>query len=148
MDDGSPTLKQALKSAKRELWIQAISEELESLNQAQTWDVVPYPSARVRVLPSKFVLKVKRNSDGTIERYKTWLVLLRHLQRPEIDYFETYAPVAVFTAVRIALVTACQLDMAKHHLDVKCAFLNGVVDEEIFMRLPDEYNSLSDAQVC
>jgi hypothetical protein len=106
MDDDSPTLKQALKSAKRELWIQAISEELESLNQARTWDAVPYPPVEVRVFPSYFVLKVRRNSDCTIEQYKARLVLLGHLQRPEIDYFETYAPFVDFTAVRTALAIA------------------------------------------
>jgi hypothetical protein len=82
MDDDSPTLKQALKSTKRELWGHAISNEFESLNQAQTWGVVPHPPARDRVSSSNFVLKVKRNLNGTIERYKARIVLLGHLQRP------------------------------------------------------------------
>jgi Reverse transcriptase (RNA-dependent DNA polymerase) len=103
--------------------------------------------AGARVFPSKFVLKVKRTSDGTVERYKARLVLLGHLQRKNIDYFETYAPVADFTAVRIALVVASFTNMSMHHLDVKCAFLNGELEEEIYMRLPDTY-APSDGSVC
>ena len=103
--------------------------------------------AGARVFPSKFVLKVKRDSSGTVERYKARLVLLGHLQRENIDYFETYAPVVDFTAVRIALVIACSNKMSIHHLDVKCAFLYGNLEEEIYMRLPDGY-APSDGSVC
>jgi hypothetical protein len=115
--------------------------------KAGTWNVADRPTAGARVFPSKFVLKIKRNSDGTIERYKARLVLLGHLQRPNIDFFETYAPVVDFTAVRIALVIAVQTGMSMHHLDVKCAFLNGYIEEEIYMRLPDGFNPSND-KVC
>jgi hypothetical protein len=94
----SPTLKQALNSNEKELWLQAI--------------------------PSKFVLKRNRDSGGIVDRYKARLVLLGHLQRPDIDFFETYAPVVYFTAVRVALAIALNQNMEIHHLDVKCAFLN------------------------
>jgi hypothetical protein len=93
------------------------------------------------------VLKVKRNSDGTVERYKARLVLMGHLQRENIDFFETYAPVVDFTAVRIALVIARHSSMAMHHLDVKCAFLNGILNEEIYMSLPDAY-APTNGSVC
>ena len=146
-DLDSPTLKQALKSSSKEHWVEAISEEFESLQEADTWDIVSHPPPGKRIFPSKFVLKIKRNSDRTIERYKARLVLLGHLQQKDIDFFETYSPVVDFTAVRIALVIACQLGMTTHHLDVKCAFLYGNLDEEIYMRLPDEY-AYSDGKVC
>ena len=146
-DLDSPTLKQALKSSSRENWIEAISEEFESLQEADTWKIVDLPPPGKRIFPSKFVLKIKRNSDRTIERYKARLVLLGHLQQKDIDFFETYSPVVDFTAVRIALVIACQMEMTTHHLDVKCAFLYGTIDEEIYMRLPEEY-AYSDGKVC
>jgi Reverse transcriptase (RNA-dependent DNA polymerase) len=91
------------------------------------------------------VLKIKRNSDRTIKRYKASLVLLGHLQQKNIDFFETYSPAVYFTAVRIAI--ACQMEMTTHHLDVKCSFLYGTIDEEIYMRFPDEY-AHSDGKVC
>jgi hypothetical protein len=74
-------------------------------------------------------------------------VLLGHLQRKNIDYFETYAQVVDFTAVRIALVVASSKNMSIHHLDVRCAFLYGELEEEIYMRLPDTY-APSDGSVC
>jgi Reverse transcriptase (RNA-dependent DNA polymerase)/gag-polypeptide of LTR copia-type/GAG-pre-integrase domain/Integrase core domain len=146
-DLDTPTLKQALNSPHREQWIEAISEEMESLNEAQTWDLLSNAPQGKKIFPSKFVLKVKRNSDRTVERYKARLVLLGHLQRKDIDYFETYSPVVDFTAVRIALVIACQQNLSIHHLDVKCAFLYGEIDEEIYMRLPDGYGG-SERSVC
>jgi alkylhydroperoxidase family enzyme len=125
----SPTLKEALKSSSKENWIEVISEEFESLQEADTWDIVDLPPPGKRIFPSKFVLKIKNNSDRTIERYKARLVLLGHLQQKDIDFFETYSPVVDFTAVRIALAIACQMEMTTHHLDVKCAFLYGTIDE-------------------
>jgi hypothetical protein len=74
-----------------------------------------------------------------MKRYKARLALLRHLQRQNIDFFDTYSLVVYFTAVRIVLKTASQEGMAIHHLYVKCAFLYGYLDEEIYMRLPREY---------
>jgi Reverse transcriptase (RNA-dependent DNA polymerase) len=73
--------------------------------------------------------------------------LLGHLQRENSDYFETYAPVVDFTAVRISLVLASFKNMSIHHLDVKCAFLNGELKEEIYMRLQDSYEP-NDGSVC
>ena len=67
-DLDSPTLKQALKSSSKEHWVEAISEEFESLQEADTWDIVSHPPPGKRIFPSKFVLKIKRNSDRTIER--------------------------------------------------------------------------------
>jgi Reverse transcriptase (RNA-dependent DNA polymerase) len=110
-------------------------------------DMVPRAPAGARVFPSIFVLKVKRTLDGTDERHKARLVLLGQLQRENIDYFETYAPVVDFTAVSIALVLASLKNMSIHHLDLKCAFLNGELKEEIYLRLPDSY-APSDGSVC
>jgi hypothetical protein len=143
----SPTLKEALNSSQKLHWIEAISEELESLREADTWENVPSAPPGKRVFPSKFVLKIKRNADRTVERYKARLVFMGNFQRQNIDFFETYSPVVDFTAVRTALTIACQEGMAVHHLDVKCAFLYGRIDEEIYMSLPEEYMP-SDGSLC
>jgi Reverse transcriptase (RNA-dependent DNA polymerase) len=94
---------------------------------------------RVRVFPSRITLKVKRGSDGSIDRYKARLVLLGHLQRADIDYNETYAPVAEFTVIRALLAKTASSEWLVHQMDVKCAFLNGNVEEDIYMSLPGEY---------
>jgi hypothetical protein len=74
-----------------------------------------------------------------VERHKARLVLLGNLQRPEIDFYDTYAPVADFTVVRIMFVIACDQKWLIHQLDVKCAFLNGRIDEDIYKRMPYGY---------
>jgi hypothetical protein len=88
------------------LWEIAIAEELKSLREAGTWEVGEPPRG-AKIFPSKLVLKVKRNSDGTFERRKGHLVLLGNLQRPDIDFYDTYTSVADFGIVRIVIATAC-----------------------------------------
>ncbi len=144
--DDSPTLRTALRSSEKEQWREAINEELESLQQAGTWELT-YAPRGVKVFPSKFVLRVKRTSSGAVERYKARLVLLGNLQRPNIDFFETYAPVVDFNVVRVILILALTQNMQIHQLDVKTAFLNGRLDEEIYMSLPDGF-SHEDGRVC
>jgi hypothetical protein len=129
-ESDSPTLKQALSSPSRDMWEVAIAEELESLREAGTWDDVEQPHG-VKIFPSRFVSKVKRHSDGFFERRKARLVLMGNLQRPNIDYFDTYAPVADFVVVRIVLAMACAKQWVVHQLDVKSAFLNGFIAEDI-----------------
>jgi Reverse transcriptase (RNA-dependent DNA polymerase) len=124
VDTDTPSLKVAFNSQNSDLWEAAIHEELESLREAQTWDEIEAPKG-AKVFPSKFVLKAKRHSDGAVERYKARLVLLGNLQRPHIDFYDTYAPVADFADVRIMFVIACNQKWLIHQLDVKCAFLNG-----------------------
>jgi hypothetical protein len=104
----SPTLKQALNSNENEMCLEAINEELESLTEADTWELIDHP-AGARVFPSKFVFKKKGDSGGIVERCKARLVLLGHLQRPDIDFFETYAPVVDFSSNR-----ACHRMQSKH----------------------------------
>ena len=137
-ESDSPTLKQAMASRNSEQWQTAIAEELQSLHDAGTWELVDAPRA-ARVFLSKFVLKVKRHSDGSLERYKARLVLLGHLQRPNVDFYDTYAPVTDFTVVRILLALACSRGWLVRQFDVKAGFLNGDLDEEIYMRLPDGF---------
>ena len=145
-DGDAPTLKKALKSINSQEWEIAIAEEFESLRNANTWEVTKAPQG-AKVFPSKFVLKRKRDSSGKITRYKARLVLLGNLQRPGMDFFETYAPVVDFTAVRVALSIASYRSMIVHHVDVKSAFLYGDLSEDIYMRLPEGYNP-NDGQVC
>jgi hypothetical protein len=106
IDSDEPSLKEALSSSNRYLWEASIAEELEPLRESGTWDVVGAPRG-AKVFPSRFVLKVKRNSDGTFERRRARLVLQRNLQRLYVDSYDTYAPVANFVVVRIVLATAC-----------------------------------------
>jgi hypothetical protein len=87
------------------------------------------------VFPSEFVLKSKRLSDEDVESHKARLVLVGNLQRPHVDCYDTYPPASDCTVVRIMFVLACDQKWLIHQLDVKCAFRNGRIDEDIYTRL-------------
>ena len=88
---------------------------------------------------SKWVFKVKYKSDGKVEHFKARLVAKGYAQKCGIDYFETFSPVVRFTSIRALLAYAVQNDMLAHQMDVVTAFLNGTLDEEIYMSQPEGY---------
>lgn len=83
---------------------------------------------------NKWVLKIKRKADGTIEHYKARLVAKRYTQQEGIDYDETFSPVSKFNSIRLILAMVTGLDLKLHQMDVKTTFLNGKLDEEIYMQ--------------
>ena len=96
------------------------------------------PSSR-KAISSKWVFKVKETAEGLIERYKARLVAKGFLQKYGVDFEETFAPVAKFTSIRIILSIAAQRGLILHQMDVKTAFLNGHLDEEIYMKKPEGF---------
>jgi len=95
--------------------------------------------ARGRVVSSKWVFKVKRQSDGSTERYKARLVARGFSQKPGIDYDETFAPVAKFQSIRLLLALAAMHDLELHQMNVKTAFLYGSLEELVFMEQPEGF---------
>jgi Reverse transcriptase (RNA-dependent DNA polymerase) len=95
-----------------------------------------------KILPSKFVLKVKRLADGTIDRFKARLVVLGNLQQSGIDYETTFSPVVDFTVVRMMLAIAAKKGCKVHQMDVKTAFLNGDLDVDVYLQLPKEFQRM------
>jgi hypothetical protein len=134
------TVAAALKREDAAYWQRAIDDELDSLKKNDTWELTTLPAGK-KAIGSKWVFKTKLNTDGTIDRYKARLVAKGFNQRPGIDYDETFAPVAKFNSIRVILALAAKLDLEIHQLDIKTAFLNGDLDEEIYMKLPDGLTS-------
>ncbi|KAL0540368.1 hypothetical protein IC582_024605 [Cucumis melo] len=117
------------------VWQKAMNDELQALEKTHTWDYVDLPPGK-RPIGCKWIYKIKTHSDGTIERYKARLVAKGYSQEYGIDYEETFAPVARMTSVRSLLAVAAAKQWPLLQMDVKNAFLNGTLFEEVYMKPP------------
>ncbi|CAL2228782.1 unnamed protein product [Prunus armeniaca] len=120
---------------KSDQWRQAMLTEVQALHHNHTWDLVP-PSPHRHALPCKWVFRIKRRSDGSIERYKARLVANGFHQQYGIDYLETFSPVVKHVIVRIILSLVFSRQWPIRQLDVTNAFLHGYLSEEVYMRQP------------
>ncbi|XP_025995542.1 uncharacterized mitochondrial protein AtMg00820-like [Solenopsis invicta] len=116
-------------------WRRAIVSEVKSILKHNTWILVDRPADK-EIIGSRFVLRNKYNSEGTLERRKARLVAKGFAQRPGFHFNETFAPVARMSSVRLLTALAAQEGMNIQHLDVTTAYLNGDIDEELFMEPP------------
>jgi len=114
-------------------------DELQALNQARTWQLIDLPPGK-SLIGCKWVYKIKTRSDGSIQRYKARLVAKGFNQEYGIDYEEIFAPVAHLTSVRSLLVIAAYREWQLFQMDVKNAFLNGDLIEEVYMQPPLGYD--------
>lgn len=104
---------------------------MDSMMLNHAWDLVDLPLRR-KAIGSKWVHKIKRKADASIERYKALLVAKGYTQLEGIDYEETISPVVRFNSIRLILAIVAYLDLELHQMDVKTAFLNGELEEEIY----------------
>jgi len=119
-------------------WLRAVNEEMTSLTENETWNLVKLPPGR-KALENRWVFKIKRNLDGDIDRYKARLVIKGCSQRKGLDYHDTYAPVARLTTVRTLLSIVNKFKLKTRQLDVKNAFLHGTISETIYMKQPQGF---------
>ncbi|WJZ92452.1 hypothetical protein VitviT2T_011444 [Vitis vinifera] len=128
------------------LWQIEMKEELDALTKNHTWDLVTLPPGQ-SVVGCKWIYKIKTRSDGSVERYKARLVAKGFTQEYEIDYEETFAPVACISSVRALLAVAAARKWDLFQMDVKNAFLNGDLSEEVYMQPPPGL-SVESNKVC
>uniref|UniRef100_A0A2N9HQ21 Integrase catalytic domain-containing protein n=1 Tax=Fagus sylvatica TaxID=28930 RepID=A0A2N9HQ21_FAGSY len=121
------------------LWQQAMKEELDALLKTGTWDLVDLPAGK-SAIGCKWVYKIKTRSDGTVDRYKARLVAKGFTQEYGIDYEETFAPVARLSSVRTLIAVSASRHWPLFQMDVKNAFLNGELTEEVYMQLPPGFS--------
>ncbi|KAK2372230.1 putative mitochondrial protein [Trifolium repens] len=118
-----------------EAWIEAMQEELNQFERSEVWDLVPRPED-VNVIGTKWVYKNKSDENGTVTRNKARLVAQGYTQIEGLDFDETFAPVARLESIRLLLGVACILKFKLYQMDVKSAFLNGYLQEEVYVEQP------------
>ncbi|GJR66370.1 retrovirus-related pol polyprotein from transposon TNT 1-94 [Tanacetum coccineum] len=130
--------KRARNEKSRETWREAIKSEIESILQNHTWELVDLPPG-CKALGYKWIFKKKMKADGTVDKYKARLVIQGFRQREGLDYFDTYSPVTRITSIRTIIAIAALRNLEIHQMDVKTAFLNGDLEEEIYMNQPEGF---------
>lgn len=116
-------------------WRAAMSEEFDALLRNGTWDLVPL-NASHNLIGCKWVFRIKRKPDGSIDRYKARLVAKGYHQQPGLDYHDTFSPVAKPTTIRVILSLAVSRGWSLRQMDVNNAFLQGHLDEVVHMAQP------------
>jgi hypothetical protein len=141
------TLRAAKLTDESDSWDGAVTEELSSLTAHETFTLVPKPPG-ARELPTRWVLTRKLDSTGAIKRYKARLVVQGFRQLPGVDFNEVFAPVSRPTTLRILLAHAAANDLEVKQLDVRTAFLNGKLEEEIYISVPEGLGPMPPGYTC
>ena len=139
--DGSAdpvSLMEALSNSDKAYWKDAMEKEVKSLSVNKVWDLVSLPKGK-KVVGSKWVFKTKRNVDGNVERYKARLVAQGYSHKYVQDYDETFSPVVRFESLRMIIALSVQRCLKMHQMDVTTAFLNGELNDEVYMKQPEGY---------
>lgn len=132
--------KEATSCHHAKEWIEAMREEIKSIEDNKTWELVDLPRGRMPI-GSKWVFKLKRDENNKIIRRKARLVAQGFSQKFGIDYDEVFAPVVRSATFRLLLSVAGVRGYAVRHFDIKTAFLNGNLNEEIYMRQPTGFKN-------
>ena len=124
-----------------------MDKEIAVLENNRIWTLTALPF-RKKPIGSKWVYKIKRKTDGSIERYKACLVAKGYTQLEGVDYSETFSPVVKLTTVRLVLVLAAAKNWLLHQLDVNNAFLHGDLIEDVYMMVPPSFQTPKEGLVC
>ncbi|CAI7883365.1 unnamed protein product [Closterium sp. NIES-53] len=137
---GEPApLKEALEISDAEEWKKAMDSELKSIEENGSWELVELPEGR-KAITSKWLFKIKSDADGNIECYKSRLVAKGYQQNEKVDYKELFALVVKPTTLRTLLASAAIKGWVVKQMDVTTPFLNGILEEEIFMAQPEGFD--------
>ena len=140
------TIADAKNSDEWPEWQHAMDAEIGILNKLKTWELTEQPPGR-RIIQSKWVFQAKYGNDGQITKYKAHLIARGFTQVPSVDSTDTFAPAVHLDTLHILLVIAAHEDLELHHVDIKLAYLNGKLTEEIFMEQPLLYDDRT-TRVC
>ncbi|PKI72008.1 hypothetical protein CRG98_007624 [Punica granatum] len=115
-----------------------MDDEISAIEKTDTWELTPLPEGK-KSIGVKWVYKTKYKPNGDVDRLKARLVVKGYKQKLEINYFEVFAPVVRLDTIRLIITLAIQRGWKIHQMDVKSAFLNGILDEEVYLDQPEGY---------
>ncbi|KAK8569059.1 hypothetical protein V6N12_007591 [Hibiscus sabdariffa] len=146
--DEPKTYQEAVTSPDSEIWLEAMRSEMDSMSENQVWTLVEPPEG-IKPIGCKWVFKKKTDMDGNVQTYKGRLVAKGFRQIHGVDYDETFSTVAMIKSIRILLAVAAFHDYEIWQMDVKTAFLNGKLEEDVYMTQPEGFVAPEDARkVC
>jgi hypothetical protein len=129
-------------------WVDAMVEEYDSIVKKSAWEIVPRPIDKSMV-GLTWIYKVKQVVDGSVEKYKARFVARGFSQIRGIDCDESFAPVARYSSIRSILALSTQMGWRIHEMDVKNAFLNGIIEEEVYIEQPKGFETFDrESHVC
>nr|GFB33971.1 retrovirus-related Pol polyprotein from transposon TNT 1-94 [Tanacetum cinerariifolium] len=128
-------LANVAKALKDAHWVSAMQEELDQFARLKVWRLVPRPKGKF-VIKTKWIFKNKKDESSLVIRNKARLIAVGYSQQEGINYYETFAPVARIKAIRLFLAYAAYKDFTVFQMDVKTAFLNGILKEEVYVGQP------------
>jgi len=135
------------EAVKKPVWVDAIMEEYKSIMKNNVWEVVPIPEKN-SVVGSIWIFKVKHAVDRSIEKYKAGFVAKEFSQFEGIDYEETFILIARYSSIRSILALATHIGWNIHQMDVKIAFLNVVIEGEVYIEKPEGLIHLIRSLMC
>ena len=128
-------LKNVKEAMAYEYWLIVMQEELSQFIRDEKWDLVPR-LRNANVIETKWIFKNKSDEKGNIKKNKARLVAQRYAQVKGIDFDETFAPIARLESIRPMMELACTLNYKLFQMDVKSVFLNGYLNEEVYVTQP------------
>jgi len=139
----------SFKEAVQQLvWVDAMVEEYDSIVWNSVWDVAPTPENK-SVVSSCWLYTVKKVADGSVDKHNVRFVVRGFSQVEGIDYDETFSPVAKYSSIISMLALSTQMGWKIHQMDVKTTFLNGKVEEEVYIEQPKGFETFDcESHVC
>ena len=131
----------AINSEQKDKWLEAMKTEIESLNETQTWDLVPREKGQ-NIIPGRWVYKIKHDSNGNIDKFKARYVAKGFKQIEGIEYSDTFAPTSKPETFKILLALSAIENFFLKQMDVKAAYLHPKIDKEVYLEQPKGFEKL------
>jgi hypothetical protein len=134
--EGDPTsYEEAMGGPNSSKWLETMEDEMRSMSSNNVWDLEEIPKG-AKIVGCKWVYKTKYDSNGNIEKYKACLTAKGFTQREGVDYNVTFSPVSYKDSFRIIMALVAHFDLELHQIDVKMVFLNGDLEEKVYIKQP------------